>query len=215
MSGSSFLYPHLAAAPSPSDDLGKSSFEEFVASARTSWDIGVALDAATLRANDLGLDRAAALLVQATSTGNQILALGNGGSACDADRFVRLLGPRCPARSMLDPAVLSALANDVGASRMFDRQVETFVRPGDVVAVFSTSGTSTNVLAALSAARRAGAATIAFAGYAGASLQQNSDVDVCLHVDSSSVHRIQEAQGALCNELIRRVLAAMSDRLTS
>ena len=215
MSGSSFLYPHLAATSSPSGDRGESAFDELVAAARTSWDIGVALDAATLRANDLGLDRAAALLVQGTSTGNQILALGNGGSACDADRFARLLGPRFPARSMLDPAVLSALANDVGASRMFDRQVETFVRPGDVVAVFSTSGTSTNVLAALSAARQAGAATIVFAGYRGASLHQNADVDVCLHVDSSSVHRIQEAQGALCDELAGRVTKAITAKMTS
>ncbi len=215
MSGSSFLYPHLAAPPSPSGALAESAFSELVDAARTSWNVGVALDAATLRANDSDLDRAAALIVQATSTGNQILALGNGGSACDADRFVRLLGSWVHARSLLDPAVLSALANDVGASRMFGRQVETFAVVGDVVAGFTTSGTSANVLAALGAARRVGATTIAFAGYGGASLQQNPDVDVCLHVDSSSVHRIQEAQGALCGELVRRVHAAMSEGLAS
>ena len=84
---------------------------------------------------------------------------------------------------------------------MFARQIESIAQAGDVVVVFTTSGTSANIIEAVVAAKRAGAATVAFAGYNGGALGAHPDVDVCLRVDSSSVHRIQETQGALSDAL--------------
>lgn len=222
MSHSSFLYPFL------DDDGGTAGAEllgalpradvglgELVASARSSWLLGLGLDHDTVQSNSEALDRAAGLLVAATEAGRTVFAIGNGGSACDADRIVRLMDGMLPARSLLDPALLSALANDVGAGRLFDRQIETFVVASDVVIAFSTSGTSVNILAAIECAHRRGAKTIVFAGYGGASLQQNPCVDVCLSVDSASVHRIQESQGALTNELVSRVRALLETEVIS
>lgn len=217
MSNPSFLYPYLEAqtgaiateqqrALNLSDELKA----ELVDCARASWNLGIVLDNETLLANHECLDVAASLLCASAALSGRVFVLGNGGSACDADRLVRKLGNTLVARSLLDSVVVSALANDVGAARIFDRQVETFARSNDVVVVFSTSGTSANVLAAVSAARRCGAKTIAFAGYGGASLRGHCDVDVCLSVDSSSVHRIQESQGVLTNELVRRVQITQS-----
>ena len=212
MSNSSFLYPFLdddggtegaglLGAISQSD----AGLVELVASARSSWLLGLGLDCDTVRANSDALDRAASLLSDAAENGRRVFVVGNGGSACDADRFVRLINGLIPARSLLDPALLSALANDVGAGRLFDRQIETYVGASDVVIAFSTSGASANILAAIDCAHRRGAKTLAFAGYGGSLLRSNPCVDVCLSVDSSSVHRIQESQGAMSVELVRRV----------
>lgn len=207
---SSFLYPSLGPVAGP-EDVGPECIEdvdfeegdvvdELIATVRETWTEAAAFDRRTLEDNAERLDQAVDIIRRRVADGGTILTMGNGGSASDADRLVRLLAGVAPARSLLDPAVLSALANDVGAARMFARQVETYATARDVVVVFTTSGTSANVIEAVAAARQVGAGTIAFAGYGGAALAGSADV--CLRVDSTSVHRIQEAQGTLCDKLV-------------
>lgn len=210
---SSFLYPTLPSTTSEAlhdwQDHDASPHAELAKTVRATWTDADAADMASVAANDASLNTAADLIVAASASGGRVFVMGNGGSACDADRFVRLLRAirpaPFPAQSLLDPAIISALANDVGASRMFSRQVETYARSGDVVVVFTTSGASANVIDAVVAARRIGAKTIAFAGYNGGLLRAHTAVDVCVAVESSSVHRIQETQGALVDALVGRL----------
>lgn len=206
---SSFLYPALAGTASePLDRSGVAAtlLHELAETVRATWADADVADMATVDANHDALIGAADLIASASASGGHVLVMGNGGSACDGDRLVRLLRAGRPtpvsARSLLDPAIISAIANDVGAPRLFSRQVETYARSGDVVVVFTTSGASVNVIDAVVAARRVGASTIAFAGYNGGLLRTHTDVDVCVTVESSSVHRIQETQGALVDALV-------------
>src|SRR4029077_17405518 len=108
--------------------------------------------------------------------GGRVPALGNGGSATDAraavaDFHAPPAGSGWTARPALDltedPAILTALANDIGVEAMFSRQVIAHGRPGDVVLTFSTSGGSANVILALDEARRRELRTIALVGYDG------------------------------------------------
>ena len=202
---SSFLYPSLEPIRTDLREDDGNVMSELIMTVSETWAEADRADERSVTDNGDRLDRAAAVVLERIARGGRILAIGNGGSACDADRLVRLLLGVVPARSLLDPAVLSALANDVGAARVFARQVETFAAACDVVVAFSTSGVSPNIIGALKAARQAGAATIAFAGYDGAGLAHSPDVDVCLRVASESVHRIQETQGALCDALVARL----------
>lgn len=210
---SSFLYPTLPHPTTPSiaaEAVDRSGgvatlLLDLAATVRATWTDADAADIASVAANRDALRAAADLIAAATAAGGRVLVMGNGGSACDGDRLVRILRTiptPVPARSLLDPVIVSALANDVGASRIFSRQVETYARAGDVVVVFTTSGASANVIDAVVAAKHAGVSTIAFAGYHGGSLRTHSDVDVCVTVESSSVHRIQETQGALVDALV-------------
>src|SRR5205814_1864604 len=66
-----------------------------------------------------------------------------------------------------DPAILTAIANDIGPDAMFARQVIAYGRPDDVLLALSTSGNSRNVIDALAQARRQGLGTIAMVGYDG------------------------------------------------
>jgi D-sedoheptulose 7-phosphate isomerase len=197
--GPSFLYPHLGAS-SGVDAV------ELAGLAAAAWAEGAALDRATLASNGPVITAVVDAIRATVRRRGRVLAIGNGGSATDAARLVRLLAPAIDAATLDDPAVVTALANDVGAGRIFERQIEVHAGHGDTVVAFSTSGRSANIIGALSVARRLGSATVACAGYDGGALADHRDVDHCIAVASSSVHRIQEAHGAVCD----RIAAALA-----
>src|SRR5215475_10584747 len=110
----------------------------------------------------------------ALKSGNKLLLAGNGGSAADAQHIAgeflsRLNFDRNPLPAIAlttDTSVLTAVGNDYGYDRVFERQVRGLGQPGDVFIAISTSGRSANVIAALKAARKAGLTTIGFTGSA-------------------------------------------------
>ena len=203
----SFLYPFL--------DASESSDASLLESSATSWEAkeieSEALCAQTVAANHDALDEVASMIRFASENGDTTYAIGNGGSSCDAARLVRLLRAQdVPARSLAsDTAILTALANDLGIDKIFARQVEAMVRPGDVLVAFSTSGASSNLLAALDVAERVGANVVVSAGYGGGRMGSHRAVDHALIVDSTSVHRIQEAQGVLIDQVCDRLDAQL------
>ena len=117
-----------------------------------------------LREQTLGEGRetlfaAAAAVRDALDAGGKLLALGNGGSATDAMDAVadfRAAPQGWPARRAQDltedPAILTAIANDIGPAAIFSRQIIAYGRAGDVLLALSTSGNSENVIAALAEA---------------------------------------------------------------
>jgi D-sedoheptulose 7-phosphate isomerase len=196
---SSFLYPFLEAGArdlaAVEDDVRRSVLAK-------------ASEVAVLRERTLteGRDELAAAartLRRAVDDGGTVLALGNGGSATDAMDFVadlRAAPHGWPARRALDlsfdSAILTALANDVGAEVLFQRQLIAYARAGDVVVVFSTSGGSANVVEALAEARRRGLASVAFVGYDGGRVVGERLADHVVVTPSQHIPRIQEAQAA-------------------
>lgn len=89
-------------------------------------------------------------------SGARLLAAGNGGSAAEAQHLTselvgRFLHDRRSFSAIslcAESSSVSAIVNDYGAEEMFARQVEGHGRPGDVLVLLSTSGTSPNVLRA-------------------------------------------------------------------
>src|SRR4051795_15603 len=118
---------------------------------------------------------AARALVAAYERGGRVYTFGNGGSSADAAHFAEeLIGrykrerrPLAAPSLSIDASALTCIANDYSYDEVFERQVRGFVREGDVVVGFSTSGRSANVVRGLAAARELGAATVLFAGEAG------------------------------------------------
>jgi len=137
----------------------------------------------------------------------RVLALGNGGSATDATDLVadleRLGRPAIDLTA--DPAILTAIANDVGVEPMFSRQVIAYGRPGDALVALSTSGGSANVIAALAEARRRGLVTIAFVGYDGGRIVAEQLADHVVVTRSQHIPRIQEAQASAYHVLCELV----------
>jgi len=128
-----------------------------------------AADDLNLRAN---IHQIAEAITAAFRGGHKLLIAGNGGSAADAQHIAgeflsRLNFDRNPLPAIAlttDSSVLTAIGNDYGFDRTFERQVRGLGRPGDVFIAISTSGRSPNVIAALNAAREGGLTTIGFTG---------------------------------------------------
>lgn len=130
--------------------------------------------------------------------GSKVLLAGNGGSAADAQHIAgeflsRLNYDRAPVAAIAlttDSCVMTAIGNDYGFERLFERQVLALGRPGDVLIAISTSGRSPNVLHALDAARSTGIVTVGFTGKRGGEMVQRCDY--CLRAPSESTQFIQQ-----------------------
>lgn len=158
----------------------------------------------------------AATIIQAFRSDHKLLIAGNGGSAADAQHIAgeflsRLNFDRNPLPAIAlttDSSVLTAIGNDYGFERTFERQVRGLGKPGDVFIGISTSGRSANVLAALEVAREGGLTTIGFTGTAGASSMQQVCAQ-CLVAPSAETPLIQQihivAAHAICG-LVERSL---------
>jgi D-sedoheptulose 7-phosphate isomerase len=119
----------------------------------------------------------------ALGDGKKLLIAGNGGSAGDAQHIAaEIVGrykrerPAYPALALTtDTSALTAIANDYGYERVFERQVEGLGVPGDVLLALSTSGRSPSILAALRAGRKRGLVTIGFTGSKGHAMGVDCD----------------------------------------
>jgi len=130
------------------------------------------------------VEQIARTIAHAFECGHKVLWMGNGGSAADAQhlaaefsgRFLRERPALASEALSVNTSALTAIANDYGYDRVFARQVEAFVRPGDVVVGLTTSGNSRNVVLALEEAKRRGATTIAFSGNGGGAVAEIAEI---------------------------------------
>ncbi len=138
------------------------------------------------------------LMCDVFASGGVLYTFGNGGSAADAQHFTgELIGRYKRERRPLpavtlstDPTVMTCIANDYEAADVFARQVTALARPVDMVAGFTTSGRSANIVEGLAAARSNGATTVLFSGGEGGPAREHADH--ALIVPSAATPRIQE-----------------------
>ena len=146
--------------------------------------------------NDLEI--ASKLVVETLKSGNKILLFGNGGSAADAQHIAAELTGRYKTERRglagialtTDTSALTAIGNDYGYDRIFDRQVEALANKGDLLLGISTSGNSQNVINALKLGQELGCKTLGFSGRDGGKM--NKVCDINLIVPSDNTPRIQE-----------------------
>jgi D-sedoheptulose 7-phosphate isomerase len=157
----------------------------------------------------------ATLIATAFREGRKVLLFGNGGSATDAahiaaefvGRYHRERAPLPAIALATDVAAITCIANDYGYDELFARQIRAHGQKGDVAIAISTSGTSTNVLKGVEAARTLGLTTIAWTGGSGGKLA--GMVNYPFVVPSKVTARIQESHitlGHVLCELIEEQL---------
>jgi D-sedoheptulose 7-phosphate isomerase len=137
-------------------------------------------------------------VAQALAGGNKLLLAGNGGSAGDAQHIAgeivgRFNYDRAPAAALAlttDGSVLTAIGNDYGYERVFERQVLGLGGRGDVLIAISTSGRSPNILRAIAAARHKELTVIGFTGRSGGEMA--ALCDICLRAPSDATPLIQQ-----------------------
>ena len=144
------------------------------------------------------IEEAIEIVIETLKRGNKVLLCGNGGSASDAQHIAAELSGRYKKeRKALagialntDSSTMTAISNDYGYDRVFDRQVEALAREGDLLIGISTSGNSLNVMSAFAMAKLLGCKTIGLSGKEGG--EMNRICHLNLVVPSDDTPRIQE-----------------------
>jgi len=147
------------------------------------------------------LIQAAQIIAKSYQQGGHLYAMGNGGSSCDAAHVTtEFMHPITTGRKALaatnltaDIATMTGISNDVGLDHVFLRQLICVARKNDVLIGFSTSGNSKNLILAFAQAKEMGLSTIGFSGQTGGEMAKSDAVDLCLTVETDSVHRVQES----------------------
>jgi D-sedoheptulose 7-phosphate isomerase len=130
-----------------------------------------------------------------------VASLKAGGKVLLAGEFVSRFAfdrPGLPAIALTtDTSVLTAIGNDYGYERVFERQVQALGVAGDVFFGITTSGRSPNVLRALEQARARGLVTVGMTGNRGGPI--HALCDHVLAVPSPDTPRIQEGHIVLAH----------------
>ena len=126
------------------------------------------------------------LIRQRRDTEYTVFVCGNGGSASTAEHFTNDLFSKGVKAVCLNSniSIMTMIANDFGYEYVFQKQLEVYARPGDLLIVFSCSGTSKNIIKAM----KFGIETVPIYGDIGEDCQTAEDKHLAL------AHRI-------CSEL--------------
>ena len=157
---------------------------------------------------------ASKMIVSAFKGGNKILICGNGGSAADSQHFAAefvnafsrsITRPGLPALALTtDSSVMTSIGNDFSFDNVFSRQVQAYSKPGDILIVLTTSGSSVNCINAVLEAKKLGVPTIAFTR-TDATISQF--VDLTIPVPSTNTQHIQE-----CHILAYHVITELVEK---
>lgn len=208
-----FLYPFLGQEKQESSGV----LSEVAASIQTKVQEDAKLRAQVAAEESEQIAATALAIRERLGRGGKLILFGNGGSATDANDWALdcvLPPPRLkpvPAISLsMEPANITALANDVGTDVIFSRQLIAQAQPEDVAIGISTSGGSRNIIMALEEARKRNLLTIGLLGYDGGEILRRELADHALVVRSDYIPRIQEVQASVYH--ILRELLEVPDR---
>lgn len=159
---------------------------------------------ATMNAGELFaplIHDASQMIVNALLSENKLLVCGNGIANANAqvltanlvNRFERER-PSLPALTLgSDPTTLSAIATDLSYNEVYAKQIRALGSAGDILVVFTSGGSASNLVQAVSAARDKDMSVIAFTGQDGGDSVALLDAhDIELRVPSESRARIHE-----------------------
>lgn len=145
------------------------------------------------------------LLYDAYRKEKMVFVIGNGGSAANASHLAQDLAKgtrknldqtlRIKALSLTDNLpFITALGNDDGYDLIFEQQLRTYAKPGDVLICISGSGNSPNIIKAATWAKANGLITVGITGFDGGKLMNLSEYSVHVPLNNmfiaESIHSI-------------------------
>jgi len=208
---SGFLYPFLGTEKQGTTDL----LSEVASSILMKVHDDAKLRGQVAREEAEQISSTALAVHQRLRRGGKLIIFGNGGSATDANDWAIdcVLPPGgyqpIPAVSLsMEPANITAIANDVGTDVVFLRQMIAQAQPEDIAIGISTSGGSRNIIMALEEARKRGLLTAALLGYDGGEILRRGLVDFPVVVPCDYIPRIQEVQ-ASSYHIIRELIEVL------
>jgi D-sedoheptulose 7-phosphate isomerase len=114
-----------------------------------------------------GIERACNLIQSQANDGFKLIFIGNGASAAISSHMATDFWKSGGIRAMAfnDSSLLTCVGNDYGYEQLFEKPVEMFSDPGDILMAISSSGRSVNILNGVKAARKKDCQVITFSGF--------------------------------------------------
>jgi D-sedoheptulose 7-phosphate isomerase len=208
---SEFLYPFLGRQKQGTDDL----IGEVANSIQMKVHDDAVLRARIAHEQSEIISSTALAIEDRLQRGGKLILFGNGGSATDANDWAidcvlppPGYHPVSAVSLSLEPANITAVANDVGTEVIFLRQLIAQARPEDVAIGISTSGGSRNIIMALEEARKRNLLNVALLGYDGGEILRRGIADFPIVVHCDYIPRIQEVQASIYH-IIRELMEGL------
>jgi len=153
------------------------------------------------------IDLLVSRIVATYQAGGKLMFAGNGGSAAEAqhmaaeyvNRFKFDRGALAAISLSTDTSVLTSIANDYSFDVVFSRQLEALATAEDVFIGYTTSGSSPNILSAVSKCKELGVFSALFVGDASTLVEFPMDTvpDLIVSAGTSITANAQEVHLAL------------------
>ena len=144
------------------------------------------------------LEKIEKIIYEKIKKNKQIFTCGNGGSASVANHFLCDFnkGIKLSSKKKLKPKVISlsnnlenilAISNDINFDQIFSFQLDNYAKKGDLLITFSCSGSSKNIIKAISYAKEKKIDTISFTGFASKIVKKKSFINVDVGIKNYGV----------------------------
>jgi D-sedoheptulose 7-phosphate isomerase len=156
---------------------------------------------------DESFDRILSRLIAAKRDQRRIFFIGNGGSAAIASHFAAdfLKAAKMAALSFNEPALMSAIANDVAYSKVFSGPLAIHGHGDDILFAISSSGESDSIIKAVTVAGSRGMAVITLSGFKPTNRLRGMG-DVNLYVPSDRYGVVEAAHFVILHSLLDAVV---------
>jgi D-sedoheptulose 7-phosphate isomerase len=154
-------------------------------------------------------ERASGMLRAVAQAGKKVMFIGNGGSAGIASHMAVDVWKNggIKATAFNDPSLLTCISNDYGYEHVFEKPIERFGEPGDLLVAISSSGRSENILRGCDAARTIGASIITLSGF-GEQNPLRTRGDLNFYVPAGAYGPVEVIHQALCHLMLDLYMVA-------
>ena len=159
------------------------------------------------------LDSLELSLQKVIQQGNSIYVAGNGGSAAISTHFVTDLikiaidtkKRICAFDLTSNTALLTCIGNDYGYGSVFESQLQSIAKKGDLFIAISSSGNSENILRALETSDRLGVESWMIVGFRNALALNSCSNAINLNVAVGEYGVAEDISSAVCHNIVRRL----------
>ena len=114
-----------------------------------------------------GIEIIGSLILTQANSGHKLMFIGNGASAAISSHMSTDFWKTCGIRAVAfnDSSLLTCLGNDFGYEYIFEKSIEMFADPGDILIAISSSGKSENILRGVNSAKSKECSVVTHSGF--------------------------------------------------
>ena len=139
--------------------------------------------------------------------GKKIIFIGNGGSAAIASHMAIDFwkNGKIKSTAFTDASHLTCLSNDYGYEYVYEKSIEVFADPGDVLIAISSSGKSKNILNGVKTAQDKGCSVITLSGFCSDNpLSKMGDINFYVPADAYS--HVEIIHHTICHYILEMIM---------